>query len=334
MASESQVAGSERLERELAELLEVRQFEPPSQFREQGLLRDASVYGQAARDPLGWWARQAEELHWFDRWETVLDDSDPPFYKWFVGGTLNASYNCLDRHVEAGRGDRVAFHWRGEEGEERDVTYAQLLSEVKRLANALKALGIGKGDVVGIYLPMIPEVVVSMLACARIGAPHNVVFGGFAAEAVRERMEFSQAKALITVDGAARKGNTAPVKDRVDEVMGDLPTLETIIVVRSKGTPCQMREGRDVYYDEAVAAADEECAAEPLDAPAGHGRRAHQPQGVALVPQGDRRRALPDRGHLVADRDGRDHDHAAAGDHRDEARIGHESLPRGVRGGT
>jgi len=266
MASESQVAGSERLERELAELLEVRQFEPPSEFREQALLRDASVYGQAARDPLGWWARQAEELHWFDRWETVLDDSDPPFYKWFVGGTLNASYNCLDRHVEAGRGDRVAFHWRGEEGEERDVTYAQLLSEVKRLANALKALGIGKGDVVGIYLPMIPEVVVSMLACARIGAPHNVVFGGFAAEAVRERMEFSQAKALITVDGAARKGNTAPVKDRVDEVMGDLPTLETIIVVRSKGTPCQMREGRDVYYDEAVAAADEECAAEPLDA--------------------------------------------------------------------
>src|SRR5437899_11024582 len=236
MAGESQLAGSERLERDLAELLEVREFEPPREFRAQALLRDGSVYEQAARDPVGWWARQAEELHWFDRWETVLDDSDPPFYKWFTGGILNASYNCLDRHVEAGRGDRVAFHWRGEEGEERDITYAQLLAEVQRLASALKALGIGRGDVVGIYLPMIPEVVVSMLACARIGAPHNVVFGGFAAEAVRERMEFSQAKALITVHGAARKGKTAAVKDRVDEVMADLPALEKIIVVRSKGT--------------------------------------------------------------------------------------------------
>jgi acetyl-CoA synthetase len=266
MAGESQLAGSERLERELAELLAVKQFEPPREFREQALLRDASVYEQAAQDPLGWWARQAEQLDWFDRWDTVLDDSEPPFYKWFLGGRINASYNCLDRHVEAGRGDRVAFHWLGEQGEERDITYAQMLSEVKRLANALKGLGIGKGDVVGIYLPMIPEVVVSMLACARIGAPHNVVFGGFAAEAVRERMEFSQAKALITVDGAARKGKTAAVKDRVDEVMGDLPTLERVIVVRSKGTPCQMREGRDVFYDEILAAADEDCPAEPLDA--------------------------------------------------------------------
>jgi acetyl-CoA synthetase len=168
--------------------------------------------------------------------------------------------------VQAGIGDRVALHWRGEEGEERDITYAGLLAEVKRLASALKAIGVGKRDVVGIYLPMIPEVVVSMLACARIGAPHNVVFGGFSAESVRERMEFSEAKALITVDGAARKGTTAPVKDRVDEVMGDLPTLEKIVVVRSKGTACRMREGRDVYYDEIVTAADAECPAEPLDA--------------------------------------------------------------------
>jgi len=162
MASESQVAGSERLERELAELLDVTQFEPPPEFREQALLRDASVYEQAARDPQGWWARQAEELHWFDRWDTVLDDSEPPFYKWFLGGTLNASYNCLDRHVEAGRGDQVAIHWRGEEGEERDVTYAKLLGEVMRVANALKAVGIGEGDVVGIYLQMLPECVVSV----------------------------------------------------------------------------------------------------------------------------------------------------------------------------
>ncbi|HEY5288277.1 MAG TPA: acetate--CoA ligase, partial [Solirubrobacteraceae bacterium] len=179
---------------------------------------------------------------------------------------VNASYNCLDRHVEAGRGERVAFHWRGEEGQERDITYSQLLAEVKRFAGALKDQGVEKGDVVGIYLPMIPEVVVAMLACARIGAPHNVVFGGFSAEAVRERMEFSEAKALITVDGAARKGKTAPVKDRVDEVMGDLATLERIVVVRSKGTPCQMKEGRDVFYDEILAAADPECEPEPLDA--------------------------------------------------------------------
>ena len=266
MATEPQTAGSEQLERELAELLEVERFEPPREFRERALLKDPAIYEQAAGDPLGWWARQAEELHWFRRWEQVLDDTNPPFYKWFTGGTINASYNCLDRHVEAARGDRVAFHWRGEEGEERAITYAQLLAEVKRLANALKALGIGKGDVVGIYLPMIPEVVVSMLACARIGAPHNVVFGGFSAEAVRERMEFSHAKALITVDGAARKGKTAPVKDRVDEVMDDLPALEKIVVVRSKGTACQMREGRDVYYDEILAVADAECPAEPLDA--------------------------------------------------------------------
>src|SRR5438876_4135349 len=266
MSTEPETQASDALDSELAELLEVERFPPPLEFREQALLKDPAVYERAARDPLAWWASEAEQLHWFRRWDTVLEDSNPPFYEWFVGGTLNASYNCLDRHVEAGIGDRVAFHWRGEEGEERDITYAELLAEVKRLASALKAQGIANGDVVGIYLPMIPEVVVSMLACARIGAPHNVVFGGFAAEAVRERMEFSQAKALITVDGAARKGKTAPGKERVDEVVGDLETLEAIVVIRSKGTPYSMREGRDVYYDEIVAAADPDCPAEPPDA--------------------------------------------------------------------
>jgi acetyl-CoA synthetase len=254
------------LEGELASLLEVESFEPPVAFREQALLSDPAIYEQAAADPQAWWASQAERLDWFQKWTRVLDDDDPPFYKWFTGGTLNVSYNCLDRHVIAGRGERVAFHWRGEEGQERDITYAALLAEVERFASALKDLGVGPGDVVGIYLPMIPEVVVAMLACARIGAPHNVVFGGFAAEAVRERMEFSQAKVLITVDGAARKGRTAPVKDRVDEVMGDLESLEKIVVVQSKGTPCQMQEGRDVFYEEIVAAADPVCPAEPLDA--------------------------------------------------------------------
>ncbi len=257
---------TDALDSELARMLEVERFEPPQDFREHALLNDPAVYEQALRDPQAWWAAQAGELDWFVSWEQILDDSNPPFYKWFVGGKINASYNCLDRHVQAGRGERVALHWRGEDGQERDITYAQLLADVKRFASALKDQGVGKGDVVGIYLPMIPEVVVAMLACARIGAPHNVVFGGFSAEAVRERMEFSEAKALITVDGAARKGKTAPVKDRVDEVMGDLATLERIVVVRSKGTACQMKEGRDVYYDEILAAADPECEAEPLDA--------------------------------------------------------------------
>jgi acetyl-CoA synthetase len=266
MATEPTSVSGEALDRELAELLEVPTFEPSAEFREQALLSDPAVYEEAARDPRAWWAGQAKQLHWFQAWETVLDDSNPPFYKWFTGGRLNASYNCLDRHVLEGRGERVAFHWRGEDGQERDITYAQLLAEVQRFASALKELGVRRGDVVGIYLPMIPEVVVAMLACARIGAPHNVVFGGFSAEAVRERMEFSEAKVLITVDGAARKGKTAPVKDRVDEVMGDLETLEKIVVVRSKGTPCEMREGRDVYYDEILAAAAAECPAEPLDA--------------------------------------------------------------------
>jgi acetyl-CoA synthetase len=256
----------EELDRELGKLLDVERFDPPAEFRAQALLNDPDVYAEAARDPQAWWAKQARELHWFKPWDTVLDDSNPPFYKWFLGGELNVSYNCLDRHVEAGRGSRVALHWRGEEGEERDVTYAELLAEVQRFANALKDQGVRKGDVVGIYLPMIPEVVVAMLACARIGAPHNVVFGGFSAEAVRERMEFSQARVLITVDGAARKGRTAPVKDRVDEAMGELQTLETIVVVRSKDVPCQMKEGRDVYYEDIMDAAEPECPAEPLDA--------------------------------------------------------------------
>ncbi len=272
MATEPKQAGGakqasgERLDRDLAELLKIERFEPPAEFREHALLNDPAVYEEAARDPQAWWAKQAAELDWFEPWDTVLDDSEAPFYKWFTGGQLNVSYNCLDRHVLAGRGERVAYHWRGEDGQERDITYAELLAEVKRFASALTDQGVEKGDVVGIYLPMIPEVVVAMLACARIGAPHNVVFGGFSAEAVRERMEFSEAKVLVTVDGAARKGKTAAVKDRVDEVMGDLRTLQKIIVVRSKGVPCEMREGRDVYYDEICAAADPECEAQPLDA--------------------------------------------------------------------
>jgi len=254
------------LERELTSLLDVETFEPPAAFREHALLSDPAIYAEAEADWQGWWVKQANELHWFKPWDKVLDDSNPPFYKWFVGGELNISYNCLDRHVEAGRGDRVAFHWLGEDGSTRDITYAELLADVERFANALRDLGIKKGDVVGIYLPMIPEVVVSMLACARIGAPHNVVFGGFAAEAVRERMEFSDAKALITVDAASRKGKLANVKQTVDVVMGDLETLEHVIVVASKGTDVDMKEGRDVFYHEIMEKADAHCPADPMGA--------------------------------------------------------------------
>jgi acetyl-CoA synthetase len=255
------------LEQELEELLAVEKFEPPEEFRANALWSHPKVYEEAAADPEGWWTRQAKELlDWDVEPSQGLDDSNPPFYKWFADGRLNASAQCLDRHVEAGNGERVAFHWRGEEGEERDVTYADLHRDVQRFANALKDLGVEKGDVVGIYLPMIPEVVVAMLACARIGAPHNVVFGGFSAEAVAERMDFSAAKALVTVDGARRKGKTAPIKPQVDEHMANHHALEKIVVVRHTGIECPMSEGRDVFYDEAMAAADPACPAEPMEA--------------------------------------------------------------------
>ncbi len=253
------------LEAELEQLMEQQWFEPPAEFVAEALITDMSEHEAAAADPVGWWEKQAEALDWATPWEQALDDSKPPFYKWFSGGSLNVSYNCVDRHVEAGNGERVAFHWHGEEGGERTVTYNELLDQVQRAANALKARGIGPGDVVGIYLPMIPEVVVAMLACARIGAPHNVVFGGFSVDSVRERMEFSKAKALITVDGAARKGKTTPIKNEVDATLGDLASLQSIFVVRNTGTPFELQEGRDVVWDEALAAADPVCPPEPFD---------------------------------------------------------------------
>src|SRR5215217_1297745 len=260
------MADGATLDQELGQLLEHETFPPPESFGEQALYSDPSIGDEAEADFEGFWAQQAEALHWEQRWDRVLDWSSPPFAKWFVGGTLNVSYNCLDRHVEAGLGDRVAFHWRGEEGEERDVTYAALHADVQRFANALKNRDVGAGDVVGIYLPMIPEVVVAMLACARIGAVHNVVFGGFSAESVKERMQFSDAKALVTVDGARRKGKTAPIKQQVDEEMAVLDHLETIIVVQHTKTDCEMKEGRDFWWHTLMDAAADECPAEPLDA--------------------------------------------------------------------
>jgi acetyl-CoA synthetase len=252
---------------ELNGLMKVEQFEPPPAFHAQALIRDDSVYQAADHDFRAWWAEQADALlDWERPWDSVLDESDAPFYKWFVGGQINACHNCLDRHVQAGLGSRIAFHWRGERGEERDVSYADLHREVQLLANVLKGRGVMKGDIVGIYLPMVPEVVVAMLACARIGAPHNVIFDGFPAKAVHEQLRSCGAKALITADGARRKGVGVALKAGIDVEVGDLDALETIVVLRNAGVACEMRAGRDVWWDEAAAAVDAECPCEFVDA--------------------------------------------------------------------
>ncbi|CAN5528833.1 acetate--CoA ligase [soil metagenome] len=241
-------------------------FPPPAEFAKRANANDPAIYEQASTDPEKWWASWAEKLDWIEPWEKVLDSSDPPHAKWFAGGKLNASVNCLDRHVEAGNGGRVAFHWEGEDGVRRDITYAELLDETQRFANVLKGLGVGKGDVVGIYLPMIPETPAAMLACARIGAIHNVVFGGFSANSVSERMQFSDAKALVTADATMRRGKPTPMKASIDPMLEDLPAMEHVIVVNRADTDPPMTEGRDVFWHEAVAEADPVCEPEPMDA--------------------------------------------------------------------
>jgi acetyl-CoA synthetase len=252
---------------ELDVLLETEQtFPPPPEFAAQANASDPGIYERADADPETWWASWAEKLEWMEPWSQVLDWSDAPFAKWFVGGRLNASANCLDRHVAAGRGERVAYFWEGEDGTRREVTYADLLEETQRFANVLKGLGVARGDVVGIYMPMVPEAVVAMLACARIGAIHNVVFGGFSAESVRERMEISEAKVLITADATLRRGEPTPMKPAVDEILPQLPKMEHVVVVDRCGTDPPMSEGRDILWQEAVGEADPECAPEPLDA--------------------------------------------------------------------
>jgi acetyl-CoA synthetase len=189
-------------------LHEERRFPPSPEFAAQAVAK-AELYDEAADDRLAFWDRQARTLTWATPWAQTLDWSDAPFAKWFVGGTLNVAYNCVDRHVEAGHGDRVAIHFEGEPGDTRTITYADLQREVSRAANALTALGVGKGDRVAIYLPMIPEAAIAMLACARIGAPHSVVFGGFSSEALRSRIEDAEAKVVITADGGYRRGAPA-----------------------------------------------------------------------------------------------------------------------------
>jgi acetyl-CoA synthetase len=246
-------------------LSEDRVFDPPEAFRARALVQDRSVYDRAEADPEGFWADQAERLRWFKRWDRVMEWT-PPWVKWFVGGTLNVSYNCLDRHVEAGGGDKVAYHWEGEPGEERAITYKELLDEVCRFANALKALGVRKGDRVAIYLGMVPELPVAMLACARIGAPHSVVFGGFSAEALRDRINDAEAKVLVTADGGYRRGQVVPLKVNADDAVKGCPSIEHVVTVRRTGGDHPFTPGRDQWYHELVADQQPECEPEEMDA--------------------------------------------------------------------
>jgi acetyl-CoA synthetase len=240
-------------------------FPPPEDFAKQANFNDPSIYDEAEKDFEAWWASWAEKLDWFEKWDTVLD-WDAPWAKWFKEGKINASVNCLDRHVDAGKGDKVAYHWVGEDGATKDVTYAELLDMTKRFANVLKKLGVGKGDVVGIYLPMLPETPAAMLGCARIGAVHNVVFGGFSVNSVKERMEVSGAKALVTADATLRRGKPTPMKEKVDEVLDDLPELESVIVVKRTDEGAPMTDGRDHWWHEISEEVDAECEPEQLDA--------------------------------------------------------------------
>jgi acetyl-CoA synthetase len=246
-------------------LSELRVFVPPDGFRDGAIADDPAIYDEANADHEAFWAQQAEHLTWDRPWDTVMD-WNPPWVTWFAGGTLNASVNCLDRHVEAGGGDKVAYHWEGEPGDTRTITYRELLEDVSRLANALRSLGVGKGDRVNIYLGMVPELPIAMLACARIGAPHSVVFGGFSAEALRDRINDAQAKVLITADGAWRRGTIVPLKDHADAAVAECPSIEHVITVRRCGNEHAFQEGRDLWYHELVAAQPTECTPESMDA--------------------------------------------------------------------
>ncbi len=247
---------------------EDRSFPPDDRIRESALLTDASLYEEAEADFEAFWAAQARQLSWFEPFETVLS-WELPFARWFEGGRLNASYNCLDRHVEAGRGDRVAYYFEGEPGDRRTITYAELLDEVSRCGNALRSLGVERGDRVAIYMPMIPELAIAMLACARIGAAHSVVFGGFSSEALRGRIEDAEAKVLITADGGWRRGQPVALKPNADAALeGGGASVAHVIVVRRLGEAAPdtaMKEGRDLWWHEVVADQPAHCPPEAME---------------------------------------------------------------------
>jgi acetyl-CoA synthetase len=246
-------------------LHEERRFPPPEEFATQANATPA-LYDEAVADRLGFWERQARELiSWDTEWDQVLDWSDPPFAKWFVGGRLNVAYNCVDRHVEAGHGDQVAIHWEGEPGDTRTITYADLKREVSKAANALLSLGVQKGDRVAIYLPMLPETAIAMLACARIGAPHSVVFGGFSADALKGRIQDADARVVITCDGGYRRGSAHALKPAVDRALTECPDVRTVLVVRRTGQDVDWTEGRDQWWHDVVDTQSEQHEAEPHD---------------------------------------------------------------------
>ena len=244
---------------------EKRTFPPSDAFKKDTLVAGTFLYDEANKDYEAFWARQASELvSWDTQWDTICEWK-LPYSKWFVGGKLNVSYNCLDRHVIAGKGDKVAFHFEGEPGDTRTITYSQMLDEVQRFANVLKGLGVNKGDRVNIYLPMIPEAAVAMLACARIGAVHSVVFGGFSSQALSDRINDAEAKVLITADGGYRRGEVFPLKPQADEAVASTPSITAVVVVKRGGNVVDMKAGRDHWYHELLATADPVCPPEPMD---------------------------------------------------------------------
>ncbi len=246
-------------------LHEERRFPPPAELAAHANITEAA-YAEAAADRLAFWARQAERVTWAEPFTDVLDWSDPPFAKWFPGGRLNAAYNCVDRHVEAGNGDKVAIHWVGEPGDTRDITYAQLKDDVCRAANALTELGVQTGDRVAIYMPMIPEAIVAMLACARVGAPHTVVFGGFSADALMNRIQDCAARVVVTSDGGYRRGNPSGLKPAVDEAVKSCPDVRHVLVVRRTGQDVDWDADRDVWWHELVDTQSADHTAEAFDA--------------------------------------------------------------------
>jgi acetyl-CoA synthetase len=249
-------------------LTEDRRFEPTEEFRAQANVADAAVYAQAEADPESFWADWAERLDWFEHWHQVLQ-WDAPYAQWFVGGRLNASHNCLDRHLSSWRRNKAALIWEGEPGDTRTYTYWDLHREVSKFANVLKSLGVRKGERVAIYLPMIPEAAIAMLACARIGAPHSVVFGGFSAESLRDRINDAEAKVLITADGGYRRGRAVALKEAADLALAETPVVEHVVVVRRGAglhAPVHMKQGRDHWYEDLMADAPADCVPEPMDA--------------------------------------------------------------------
>jgi acetyl-CoA synthetase len=254
---------------EIADLLqENRTFPPASEFQSQATVRDEDVYARADRDPEGFWAGFAEELEWYSKWTKVLDWS-PPHAKWFVGGTLNASVNCIDRHVRGARRNKAALVWEGEPGDRRTLTYFDLYRQVSQFANVMKSLGVKRGDRVAIYLPLIPELVIAMLACARIGAVHSVVFGGFSAESLRDRINDAQATMLITADGGWRRGQVVPLKQMADEALEETPSIQHVIIVQRLQGPLvevRVKDGRDHWYHRLMLEAGYHCEPEPMDA--------------------------------------------------------------------